>query len=539
MRKLGFLREGIKGIEKLICILVMLCFLSTILVPIGLSAIKPAKESDYVYDDLSKHVEITMAVSAWLGSPLPEDDPIRDYIEKKFNITLHYQNIPGGDFINKMGVAFASGKPPDVIFTRRDRSFVLQLWQQGQLMEDCSSVLQYLPTLKQYYETEKILLPWATKNGKLYGIPKYSGGQIWGYWIRKDWLKKLGLSTPRTDEELYKVAYAFTFNDPDGNGKKDTYGFSGGGGGQSFSMLENLSCMYGSPYMSVKGNTIDHPMLNGVRKSFLTYLNRIIKAGLVDPNWYTQKWQEGKSMWLMNKIGIVWYPPELLFETLQANNYDEKVLEWWEPIPPLRGNKGKTGGRYPMTGNVPTGMIAISSKAAKDEVKVKRICHLIDWWMWPNPGMLATWRGLGVPPFKVTKKDLPGGQVYVYMPPDDIRNTQTKYSSLWDWGVVGSYYANWAAGSTPEPDKCGLLQLKYDTLMRKYPTYENIELLMQFDPAVVRRVSTFSGKNEILFALGNRNLTEWDKYVKEWKDAGGEELIKEATEQAKELGLIK
>ena len=42
-----------------------------------------------------------------------------------------------------------------------------------------------------------------------------------GYYIRKDWLRKLGLKEPKTVEELYEVLIAFRDKDPNGNGKKD------------------------------------------------------------------------------------------------------------------------------------------------------------------------------------------------------------------------------------------------------------------------------------------------------------------------------
>jgi len=65
-------------------------------------------------------------------------------------------------------------------------------------------------------------------DGKLYGLPKvsdpYSGAHV--MWIRQDWLDNLGLQVPTTMEELKSVAHAFTYDDPDGNGKNDTYGLA-------------------------------------------------------------------------------------------------------------------------------------------------------------------------------------------------------------------------------------------------------------------------------------------------------------------------
>ncbi|MFF4015982.1 ABC transporter substrate-binding protein [Streptomyces sp. NPDC001843] len=66
---------------------------------------------------------------------------------------------------------------------------------------------------------------WAStvgRDGKHYGIP-YSR-QAMTLMIRKDWLSKLGLKAPRTWQQMIDVAKAFATRDPDGDGKKDTYG---------------------------------------------------------------------------------------------------------------------------------------------------------------------------------------------------------------------------------------------------------------------------------------------------------------------------
>ena len=65
-------------------------------------------------------------------------------------------------------------------------------------------------------------------DGKIYGIPQMSDPENSAplLWIRKDWLDNLGLTAPTTMEEFVEVARAFTFDDPDGNGIDDTYGFT-------------------------------------------------------------------------------------------------------------------------------------------------------------------------------------------------------------------------------------------------------------------------------------------------------------------------
>ena len=78
-------------------------------------------------------------------------------------------------------------------------------------------------------KNSKNLTPQALKagkavDGKTYGIP-YSA-QANALLIRSDWLKNLGLEAPKTWDEMEQVAKAFTENDPDGNGKSDTYGIA-------------------------------------------------------------------------------------------------------------------------------------------------------------------------------------------------------------------------------------------------------------------------------------------------------------------------
>lgn len=59
-------------------------------------------------------------------------------------------------------------------------------------------------------------------DGKHYGIP--FSRQAFVTVVRKDWREKVGLDVPETWEDLTALADAFANEDPDGNGKQDTYG---------------------------------------------------------------------------------------------------------------------------------------------------------------------------------------------------------------------------------------------------------------------------------------------------------------------------
>ena len=65
-------------------------------------------------------------------------------------------------------------------------------------------------------------------DGKIYGVfNKFEGGTL--PTVRQDWMEKLNLEEPKTLDDFYNVFKAFKEQDPDGNGKDDTYGLSTAG----------------------------------------------------------------------------------------------------------------------------------------------------------------------------------------------------------------------------------------------------------------------------------------------------------------------
>ena len=85
---------------------------------------------------------------------------------------------------------------------------------------------KYAPNLKKFFEENPRYKKDAiAADGHIYIIPNYNDyfnlKTTQGYYIRKDWLKKLNLKEPKTVDELYKTLVAFRDKDPNGNGKKD------------------------------------------------------------------------------------------------------------------------------------------------------------------------------------------------------------------------------------------------------------------------------------------------------------------------------
>jgi multiple sugar transport system substrate-binding protein len=60
--------------------------------------------------------------------------------------------------------------------------------------------------------------------GDVYAVPFSAQANL--LFIRSDWLAKLNLQAPKTWDDVVAVAKAFTTQDPDGDGKADTYGLA-------------------------------------------------------------------------------------------------------------------------------------------------------------------------------------------------------------------------------------------------------------------------------------------------------------------------
>ena len=83
------------------------------------------------------------------------------------------------------------------------------------------------PTVKYWYEEINDIVPaTCNRDGKMAAIS--AGGIPSGsfLWIRKDWLRNVGMEWPKNLNETFDVMEAFAHKDPDKNGKNDTYGIA-------------------------------------------------------------------------------------------------------------------------------------------------------------------------------------------------------------------------------------------------------------------------------------------------------------------------
>ena len=192
-------------------------------------------------------------------------------------------------YTQKVNIAITSNELPDVMAVSNTQ--MKMMYENGQLMD----ISELLPKYSAPYTWEilnsdgGVGLKSATFDGKLYAIPQVSAGLMSAkvLWIRTDWLNKLGLTIPTTVDEFMAVADAFTNQDPDGNGVKDTFGlaFHKDLFGVGYACLEGFFNAYGA-YPNIWVNTGDSLSYGSVlpeMKTALGALRDMYSKGQIDP----------------------------------------------------------------------------------------------------------------------------------------------------------------------------------------------------------------------------------------------------------------
>lgn len=230
-------------IRKFICILVATTVLSGIFVGCSSSdkaevsvsgqteQKEPTKEevkteNSNPYLASEKPVKLTVHMGTKDSGVFNNDWSIFKKAGEMTNVTLE-GTLPDTvkDFSETFSLVMASGELPDIMQALQ-KDF-LEFGPEGAFLPLNDLINEHAPNLKKFLdENPDVKSASSDMEGNIWFIPFIADGLAEkGWFIRKDWLDKLGLEEPKTVDELYDVLTAFVNNDPNGNGQKDEVGF--------------------------------------------------------------------------------------------------------------------------------------------------------------------------------------------------------------------------------------------------------------------------------------------------------------------------
>ncbi|MBO4981369.1 MAG: ABC transporter substrate-binding protein [Lachnospiraceae bacterium] len=148
---------------------------------------------------------------------------VSEKIGHKIDLVIQQQDHSG--YVDAVGRIFAGGDLPDVILMSADMYAQYAptgiLWDMTEAYENAE--FQSRIELKSVNEAMKI-------DGKLYGFaPATGNGCV--TWVKKSWMDAVGVKAEDITnwDAYYDMLTKFTTEDPDGNGKNDTYGVAAAG----------------------------------------------------------------------------------------------------------------------------------------------------------------------------------------------------------------------------------------------------------------------------------------------------------------------
>lgn len=226
-----------RNLKRKLFYIMALLFLGAFLVACNDNA---AKENEETKEKTNSEVqEISILVP--LHHAETPDSAIEEKIEELIGVALDLQYVPASNYQDRMNTAFATDSMPDIANIPIEGNFKEAI-RDGQFWE----IESYLQEYKNLNKLKSEILDNMRVDGKLYSL--YQGRPLsrQGIIYRKDWLDNLGLDTPQTTDEFYEMLKQFTENDPDGNGKDDTFGLADRGD-LAYGSFDTIASWFNTP----------------------------------------------------------------------------------------------------------------------------------------------------------------------------------------------------------------------------------------------------------------------------------------------------
>jgi putative aldouronate transport system substrate-binding protein len=443
---------------------------------------------------------------------------------------------------NKMQLAIAANDIPDVFMV--NPVMMKQLWDNDMIADLTDVFGQWaLPELKALYQQDPVGLKSCTIGGRMVGLAQtdLAAGNAPMLWIRNDWLRKLGLAEPKTTQDMLAVAKAFTERDPDGDGKKDTFGLGLTKGLWSgyadFAGFANAFHAYPNIWTTDASGKVVFGSIQPAMKDALAAMAQLYRDGLVDPEFGVKDAAKVAEETAAGRIGMAygaWYSPSW---PLNANRAKDITADWTAYAPlSVDAQPGKA--QY---SNAIGSYIVVNRKYAHPEAPVKMVNYWVNLFKKPTIALAGKYM-----------VNLLNSSVVYY-----------KYTMFIAWEPMGNikkYRAISAALAAKDPAKLNWdHRIEYDGVQKflKDPTYvEGWQSWTEIGPrgslGVTDRIMQDRGAFNLFYGaatqtmadvlptllklqdetftriiMGAAPLADFDRFVQDWNDLGGAQMTAE------------
>lgn len=461
----------------------------------------------------------SFTIMAPLHTPEVPSDKIEKLLEEKTGTELNMQWVPDGNYIEKLNSAFATSTLPEASFLGNITTFLQfkeairddQFWEIGPYLNE-------FPNLKKLNEAS---LKNTAVDGKYYALYQGRPAARQGLIFRKDWADNLGLSEPTNIDEFYEMARAFTEDDPDGNGKKDTFGISDRSD-LIYGAFKTVASWHGAPngWGEKDGELLPEFMFPQYMDT-LKFFKDLRDKGYINQDFPVTSKDDQQAFFKNGQAGMyVGAMGDVLNLYNDAVKINPDIV--FDVQNQIKGPDGKFGiWSLPGYGAV----VLFPKSAVKSEEQLKGILGFFDKLMTPEISNLIYW-GLEEEHYSVEDGfALPSTDT-------DTTNREVKpYQAI----EIG------------EPESNGRYEGMhgYDVKAKAEELVKDNENYLVQDPTLILDSPTHIEKGEILnqmitdatyqFILGKIDEKGFEKVIEDWKKSGGSNIIKEFNESYSNL----
>lgn len=519
--------------------------------------------------DFSSPLELKLSGSFTRGK-VEDGNWVQKKLEEKFNIKINNVKV---DTWNKdqVQLMIASGDLPDTFSFTAASMTSKDFYDNGLTRTIPKEMLEkYAPRYSKMLDEnppgwEENLAP-GTKNQylQLVGYEGHTNALVWAPTFRLDWLEKLGIKPPGeikpvgtsggkerifftdkayTLEETENILKAFTFNDPDGNGKNDTYGLLPFN--NNLSWASTLMGSYGvaSGYNLEEDGKLTAAEISDSYKQFLKLMAKWNKDGLIDPEWTTIDVNKSWDKYLLGKTG--YYPAQPAYvgmddwtkgrapQNLVVKDQNVKLLVTAPEIGP-DGRQGE-GSFEPV--NLLGDAFYVSKKVTDEQLA--RILQVFDyinfdddaiWTLYGDIGTHSYWEGTPEKSALKIKPEYPETEGNMGFWAYNFRTYDSKRASLLSSEDTVKLKADFF-GRADILEKMQIKPFKYDLLNQTNSSELNNKYSGQLNTIVSEfRMKAIAGQIDI--------DKEWDKYVQSYLNNGGKEILAELDKAPKVADLL-
>jgi putative aldouronate transport system substrate-binding protein len=490
-------------------------------------------------------------IELWAGGrvteagPPPENWVAYQTIKDNVKVNLKLVLLPSTqtDQDTKINTAAASNSLPDLFMVSRDVWF--KLVQNG-LVAKVDDLLPLMPVRTKGHYSDPDRNKLATVDGVMYGLPDPGAlPKTDSLVIRQDWLDKLGLQTPKTLDEVLAVLKDFTFKDPDGNGKADTYGFCAyieGSGLVNAGIGTRFDWIYGA--YGVPGvwnlSSADAVALNVRNPNYMKatqFIKTLNDEKVIDPDWPTLKKDEFRARWKQGKCGMMHENFAALANQSNYKDFDTNFPDGkWVAMDAPTGPDGKSSMGVVMK----TARIYAISQKAIDAGKGPAIARLLEW-MASDEGYFLLGFGVKDVNYKlddkgfITTEGLDDAAKWTSKEAQPLTQLANMVYIFTDVEMQARYVAYKTKNGRDMDPKA------YYAEFQKKPFTEATGAGIINPPANSADFVRFYSENIVQFVLGQKTLDEaaWTEFIAGLDGLGAKDLEAAAKETLLKAGFVK